>query len=55
MKQRMWRVFGYGTSVLLGVAALFPQVFRLPRDLYGWVFLAAILWFYLLITGFFSR
>jgi hypothetical protein len=54
MKQKMWRVFGYGTTVLLGVAALFPQVFRLPLELNGWIFLAAILWFFLFITGFFS-
>jgi hypothetical protein len=55
MKQRLWKLFGYGSTVLLGVAALFPQVFRLPRDLYSWVFLAAIAWFFLFITGFFSR
>jgi len=55
LKQRVWKLFGYVSTVLLGAAALFPQVFRLPRDMYGWVFLAAILWFFLFITGSFNR
>jgi len=55
MKQRLWKLFGYVSTVLLGVAALFPQIFRLPRDLYSWVFLAAIVCFFMFITGFFNQ
>ena len=53
MKQRVWKLFGYVSTALLGMAALFPQVFRFPHEVYGWVFLAAVIWFFLFITGFF--
>lgn len=54
MKRRLWKIFGYISTMLLSVAALFPQLLRLPHELYGWVFLAAIGWFFMFIMGFFS-
>jgi hypothetical protein len=52
MKQRIWKFFGYFSTLLLAAAALLPQIFRVPHQMQPWVFLAAIVWFFLFVTGF---
>jgi hypothetical protein len=54
MKRRTWEMLGYVSTLILGVAALSPQIFHIPRTVHPWVFLAAIIWFFLFITGFFK-
>jgi hypothetical protein len=53
MKRRAWELLGYITTLLLGAAALAPQSFHVPNNVHPWVFLAAVIWFFLCITGFF--
>lgn len=54
MKRRIWESFGFISTAFLGALALLPKSFHLLPGLYPWVFLGAILWFFLLITGFFK-
>lgn len=54
MKQRIREKLGLVSTVLLGVVALSPQSFHISQTVHPWVFLAAIVWFFLFITGFFN-
>jgi hypothetical protein len=54
MKQRTWKVFGYISTLLLAAAALMPRLFQIPISIQPWLFLAAIAWFFLFVTGFWN-
>lgn len=48
------KYFGVVSTVLLGVAALTPDVFRIPATLRPWVFVTFVFWSFLFSTGQFS-
>lgn len=53
IRHKLWKWFGCLSTLFIAVAALAPDVFRIPHNLQAWVFLAAIMWFFLFTTGFF--
>ena len=50
---RKW--FGYGSTLVLFIGAIAPIQFNIPLTWRPWIFLAAILWFFLFSTGFFTE
>lgn len=49
---RKW--FGVVTTVFVVAAALAPDTFRIPHSLRPWVFLGAVLWYFLFAAGVFN-
>jgi hypothetical protein len=48
------KYFGVFSTVLLGVATLTPDVFRIPATFRPWVFVTFVFWSFLFCTGQFS-
>jgi hypothetical protein len=55
MKRRIRETLGYISTLLLCAMALLPQIFHISPTIHPWVFLGAIMWFFLFITGYFNQ
>jgi hypothetical protein len=51
IKLVFWKYFGIVSTVLLGAAALDPDIFKIPFPVRPWVFLVSVVWFFLFCTG----
>ncbi len=54
IKRRIIKWFGYSSCVFLLICDITPRTFSIPTDWSPWLFLISILWFFLVITGFFT-
>lgn len=52
--RRILKGFGICSTLLIGAAALVPDVFGIPVGLRPWVFLASIFWIFTFCTGMFN-
>lgn len=52
--RRLPKWFGIGSTVLIGAAALLPNLFGIPADMQPWVFLLSIFWYFAFCTGMFD-
>jgi hypothetical protein len=53
IKRRIWKWLGYSSTLFLFICDFTPRTFNIPADWCPWLFLISILWFFLVITGFF--
>jgi len=54
IRRGLWKWFGFLSTLILAAVALAPQAFMIPQNMRAWVFLSAILWFFLFTTGSFN-
>jgi len=52
--RRPLKWFGFLSTVLLGTAALVPNIFTVPLYARPWVFLAFVFWLFAFCAGFFN-
>lgn len=53
-RRQIWKWFGILSTLLLGAAALVPDVFGIPATIQPWVFLTAIFWVFAFCAGIFN-
>jgi hypothetical protein len=53
-RRQILKWFGAVVSVLLSIAALAPNLLRIPANLQSWVFLTAIFWILAFCAGMFD-
>ena len=52
--QLLQKWFGAVSTLLILAAALTPDTFRIPNSLRPWIFLGALLWYFIFAAGIFS-
>jgi hypothetical protein len=53
-RRLIWKWFGILSTLLIGAAALVPDVFGIPAAVQPWVFLTAIFWVFAFCAGIFN-
>lgn len=53
-RRQIWKWFGVFSTLLIGAAALAPNVFGIPANVEPWLFLTSTFWFFAFCAGMFD-